>query len=423
VKRSGADKENTQEIYLRRMNKILKQENLEISDIQSCSEEELKELNQEIVEAVQNSKYKANSGEYIVRTKRSYWGSWKRLLEALGYNIGEYNDYMPNNVSFSSNRGQVDKKKKTTPEDLPDSQQVRQFLKTLGQISKEENQLRNQAIIGLIWDIGARIGEVMEDDQLETIKMNQVSVNGERVHIKVKGNKNKNEEEKKDSDRRVEVFQCRKLLKDYIEQHPRRNDPDAFLFYPDANNQHHTHESKFYTCPSKNPLRSKIHRVKREAGLEFKTKREPFHIFRKGMITYYVMNDILSWEKVCERAGKDPSSTMPIYLKMAMDDINSQAAEAFGLNDETREHEHRMIGPPLLPRTCNQCGEENQCIKEMCSSCGEELPEAEMPDNLEHDTEDMVDIDLSAKIGAKAAMNPDKSINEIKEEVLNEHEK
>lgn len=379
VQRSGANQKNTQEIYIRRLAKILETESLSIQEIQALDETELKELNNEIVDHVQNSKYKSRSGEHSVRTKRGFYGSWKRMLEAIDLDTGEYQDYMPKNVSFSSERSKVDKKKVTTPEDLPNSDQVKQFLKTIGNISSEGTQLRNQALVGLIWDIGARAGEIIEDDELKTIKMKQVQVQGDRLHIKVKGNKNKSEKERQASDRHVEVFQCRRLLLDYIEQHPKRNDPEAFLFPPSKRNQHHDDETRFYTSTSKGPLRRKIHQTRRKAELDFKTKREPLHIFRKGMITYYVMNDILSWEKVCERTGKDPSSTMPTYLKMAMADINATAAEGFGLDSEVRETEHRMIGPALLPKNCRSCETENRCYRDTCSSCGTELPESKMP--------------------------------------------
>lgn len=392
VQRSGADSKNTQEIYLRRLAKILRTEQKNIQEIQELDKEQLKKLNNEIVDNIQDSKYKTKKGEHSVRTKRGFWGAWKRMLQTIGLGTGEYQEYMPKNVSFSSDRTKVDKKKTTTPEDLPDSNQVKQFLKTIGKLSSEATALRNQALIGLIWDIGARVGEVIEDEELQTIQMRQVNVSGDRVHIKVKGNKNKTEEEREASDRPVEVFQCRKILLDYIEQHPKRNDPDAFLFPPGKNNQHHDDESRFYTACSKNPLREKIHQTRRKAELDFKTRNEPFHIFRKGMITYYVMNDILSWEKVCERTGKDPSSTMPTYLKMAMEDINATAAEGFGLDTQEREEEHRMIGPALLPRKCRSCGKENRCYRETCGSCGRELPDSEMPKN-----QDIADEEVSVE--------------------------
>jgi len=390
VKRSGADSQNTQEIYLRRLTKMLRTENLSIQKLQNLEEDELENLNQEIIDNVQDSEYKAGEGEYSKRTKRSYWGTWKKMLQTIGWDTSKHRKHMPIHESFSTDRSKVDKKRKTRAEDLPDRHQMKKFLKKLGQVSKDSNSLRNQALIGLIWDTGPRVGEVIEDNQIHTIQMSQVYVSGDRIHIKVEGNKNKTEEEKEKSDRKVEIFQCRKLLQEYIQQHPRQNDPEAFLFHPEKHKKHHEGDEHLFTAASKSPIRGKIHQSRKESGLSFKTRNEPFHIFRKGMITYYVMNDILSWEKVCKRTGKDPSSTMPTYLKMALSDINATAAEGFGLDTEERQDEHRMIGPPLLPKNCQSCGKENNCIQELCSSCGTELPDAEMPKGEDFQEDDPI---------------------------------
>lgn len=82
---------------------------------------------------------------------------------------------------------------------------------------------------------------------------------------------------------------------------------------------------------------------------------------------------------------------MPTYLKMAMQDVDSTAAEGFGLDTETRENDHRMKQPALLPQECRSCGKENRCINETCSSCGTELPENTLPkgENFETSEEDL----------------------------------
>ena len=383
-KRNGADAKSTQERYLRRIAKILRTEDMQLGDIKELVEnkERLDKFNQELTDKIQEAHYKTQSGDLSVRNKRGYWNVWKRALETEGLDTSERQNYISNNVSFSSDKSQMTGRVKTTPEDLPTPQQVKKFLRTLERTSSSKSSLRNQALVLMLWDTGARIGEIIEDsDELQTIKMEQVSVKGDRLKIKIKGNKNRSNDSQA-KDRTVEIFQGRKTLMDYISQHPKKDDPEAFLFPPTASNQHYEGEERFYTATSKQPIRRKIHQTRKEAGLDFNTDNEPFHIFRKGMITYNVVN-IMSWEKVCEKLKKDPSSTMPTYLKMSMDDINATAAEGFGLDRETRENEHRMKGPPLLPKECQKCGEESKCFLENCESCGTELPDAEMPDNLE----------------------------------------
>jgi hypothetical protein len=143
------------------------------------------------------------------------------------------------------------------------------------------------------------------------------------------------------------------------------------------------------------------------------------------MVTFHIVNEFASWEQICKWHGKKTDATKPDYLKMALSDVDASVAANMGVSDGVdRNRDNRMLGKPLLPLECVGCGRQNPCFEEVCTLCGENLPETEMPDHLQHeDREDLVDIDLSAKIGAKAAMNPDKSINEIKNEVLQEHGK
>lgn len=364
-KRAGAEKQSTQERYLRRLKKILEQKEISIPEIKEMSEEELKEFNHELVDEIQDSKFKKQSGDLSKRNKRGYWNVWKRALETLGKSTEKRKDYIPNKVQFSTDRSKVQGRVNTSPQDLPTPGQMKTFLRKMKEISQLTG-LRNQALLLLIWDTGARAEEAL------TIQMKHVSVQQDRLKVKIQGNK-------RSSDRRVEIFQGRKLLVDYIQQHPKKNDPEAYLFPPSKNNQHHDEESRFYTFSSRSPIRRKIHQARRKAELDFKTENEPFHIFRKAMTTFYVVNEVLSWEQVCERQGKSPDGTMPTYLKMAMQDIDSSAAEGFGLDKEKREMEHRMKAPALLPRQCRSCGVENRCIKEICQDCGKELPEGDMP--------------------------------------------
>lgn len=362
-KRAGAEKQSTQERYLRRLKKILEQKDISMAEVKEMADDELKQFNHDFVDEIQDSYFKKNSGDLSKRNKRGYWNVWKRALETLGKSTEKRKDYIPNKVQFSTDRSKVQGRVNTSPQDLPTPRQMKTFLRKMKEISQLTG-LRNQALLMLIWDTGARAEEAL------TIQMKHVSVQQDRLKVKIRGNK-------RSSDRRVEIFQGRKLLVDYIQQHPKKNDPEAYLFPPSKNNQHHDETSRFYTFSSRAPIRRKIHQARRKAELDFKTENEPFHIFRKAMTTFYVVNEVLSWEQVCERQGKSPE--MPTYLKMAMQDIDSSAAEGFGLDKEKREMEHRMKAPALLPRKCRECGKENKCINEVCQDCGKELPESEMP--------------------------------------------
>jgi len=394
-RKAGIEHEGTLYSYLRYAELIAEELETDLTDLEAG--EELKELTDKIIDNIQDSVYKRTEGDLVKRNKNKAWTTWKRILE---YQEVDTSD-IPGSVSFTTDKDEADIQADTTPRELPTPDQFKDFLHRLGDYSSDKVAKRNQAIVALIWDAGTRIGETMP------IQMKQVHVSGDRLHISIEGNKSS-------SDRRIEIFQNKKLLLDYIQCHPKRNSPEAYLF-PKLK------EEKYFELLDKKPLRRKVHQA--AANLDFKTSGEPFHIFRKAMNTYYVVNDVLSWEEVCERLGKSPDATMPTYLKMAMEDIDSSAAEGFGLDTESRKSEHRMKAPALLPQDCRSCSSVNPGFFSVCSECQSELPEGDMPSGNVFDSEDeKVRTTVTAKAlsaitsGEVDGSNPD-DIQEFMDEV------
>jgi site-specific recombinase XerC len=406
LRRSGAQARGTQANYLKALRKILvKETQLQLEQIKEMNSEELLELNKEIADNIQNSKYRSSDGEDGKRRKREYWSSWKNMLETLGHSTDPYQKHMPK-VEWIGNK--KDKDPVTRPDEIPNRDQIKKFVEKLGEKSRGHVALRNQALALFLWDKGPRIGEVVGTGQSRGIRLKDVSVNGSQVQIHISGNK-------KSSDRTVPVYQGRKTLKDWIQKHPYRGNSEAYLFpvlqkeKPETQlNPQSSLSTKFHSCAS---------------DLDFKTWNEPFHIFRKGMVSSHFINGWASWEKICKWHGKKNDSTKPDYLKLLMEDVNRSVGENMGVDPEAipESSDDSMKAPPLKPVKCPGCDYLNRCIREVCSGCGTELPESSMPDNLETDKEDVVDLDLSAKIGARMAQNPDKTLNEIKQEVMEKH--
>jgi len=70
-----------------------------------------------------------------------------------------------------------------------------------------------------------------------------------------------------------------------------------------------------------------------------------------------------------------------------------------GVSDDVdMQRDNRMLGAPLLPLECESCGRNNRCYREICDSCGTELPEADLPDNLEHSEEEVEMEKMKAKL-------------------------
>lgn len=407
LKTVGAQKNGTQANYLQSLQKILVEHpDLNITELHQLPKEELENQTQTIAQNIQASKYRKTPGENGKRRKLQQWTTWKRILETQNIKTGSHHPWMPSNIKWTENKEEINKRVSTTPEDLPTPQQMKNYIYTLGYVSGEDTQLRNQSLALLLWDKGPRIGEALN------IKMKDIDINGEQLRIHITGNKGS-------EDRTVEVFQGRKTLKDYIQKHPAKNQEEAYLF---AKLRHH----KYFEKLGPRKLREKIHQARSHSELDFKTSGEPFHVFRKAMITSHIVNEWATWEQVCTWHGKNTDATKPDYLLMALSDVDASVAEKMGVDDDVeRQRDSRMLGPALLPRTCPGCGVENRCFHEICEKCGVELPDSSLPKNQDlrgSDEEErgVVDVGLSARIGAELAEHPDKTLNQIKKELIDD---
>lgn len=365
AKRQGAQSKGTQANYLKALRKILVQEDIDVQKIDGMSDTELETLNKRIADNIQNSKYRKSEGEDGVRRKRQYWKSWKTVLETQGRGTEPRKPYMPKVewIEPESKKGKI-----TEPGQIPTRDQTKQFVKNLGDKSREHVALRNQALALLLWDKGPRIGEAL------SIKLKHVEVDGKKLLIKIPGNKGSDT-------RTVPVYQGRKTIKDWVQRHPYRGNPEAYLFPVLQKDKPET------SMASNTGLDSKFHACAKD--LDFKTSGEPFHIFRKGMVSSHFINDWASWEDICEWHGKSNDSTKPDYLLMLMEDVNVSVGESMGIDEEAipERTKNTMQGSPLKPLKCRSCDKLNRCYLEICEGCGTELPEADIGGSLSSDEE------------------------------------
>jgi len=378
IKRGSVKSRGSQANYLQAIKKILYMTDKEINpeELGELSEEQLNDFNIKIVENIQDSKYRATKGDNNKRRKTHQWTAWKRALETDGVETGKHKSYIPH-VKFQDTDN-VERQGDTEPEDLPTPDQMKKFVKKLGEVSGNGTALRNQALALLLWDKGPRIGEALS---LQIKHVKQTTKN--YVELEVPGNK-------KSKDRSNKVLQGSKTLKDWIQKHPAKDDPEAYLF-PNMNDGGE--------MGTKSSLRQKFKQARREADLEFDLEGQPMHLFRKAMITSSVVNEWSTWDKILTTHGKTGNETKPDYLKMATSDIDATVAENMGLSiDEDGEKDNRMIGEPLLPVQCESCDRLNRCYLDVCDYCGEELPESSMPESIEKDSEEQELAELRAQL-------------------------
>jgi integrase len=393
LKRTTVKSRGSQANYLQAIKKIfdMTETSVDLTTLDTLEESELEKVNVQIVENIQDSKYRNTKGVNSRRRKSHQWTAWKKALETQGIDSGVHQPYIPK-VKFEEEDG-VNHRSNTKPEDLPAPSDVKKFVDSLGNVSGNGNGLRNQALAMLLWDKGPRIGEALD------IQNKHWTINGKQLKITIPGNK-------KSSTRTVEIFQGRKTLKDWIQTHPNKTDDEAYLF-PNGNDG----RSRIQT---ENHLRDKFKQARNNAELTFKVDGEPCHIFRKAMDTAHLVNEWATWEQVCTWKGKSPDSTKPDYVLMATEDVDAAVAEKIGISDDVdREVSSRLKEAPLLPKECGECGNVNTCFKDVCSKCGTELPESTLPKGDAFEESDRVSKNQVERIEAEF----EKKLKKIKEDL------
>jgi len=317
------------------------------------------EFSRKIRDEIQSSEYKTKNGkgsEYAVRTKQDFWTFYKYWLKHV--RRLDVDEVTPK-AKFTSDKKNVDKQAETRPSDLPTAEDMRKLLNSLEQVSDKKTGKRNQAFFALLWDTGARIGEALP------LQMKDVDISQDRVRIYITGNKGA------DNDW-VTLWQTEQLMREYIQTHPASQDGEAYLFPQ-------TYHNKINQQVNRRSLQKKMLQAKQHANLDFKTRGEPFHIFRKASSTFYVVNQIISWSEVCKRQRKKEDSTKPDYILRAMEDVDQSMAEGLGIQKQ-QTPSGRMNSAPLMPKKCESCGTVNNCLKNSCTSCQATLPENSLPD-------------------------------------------
>ncbi len=356
---AGIESEDTLCSYLRYAELICEKENFEVTTLE---EDEVKSRSEQVADSVQDSLYKRNDGDLVKRNKNKAWTTWKRLLDYQDISTQDIPD-----VSFSTDKAEADIQADTKPSDLPTPKEVRRFLKTTEQISSPQTTDRNLSLILLLWSEGPRINEALN------IQMDQVSTSGKVPRIRIEGNK-------KSDDRSVKIGQGYKTLNEYISSHPAPKDPDAYLFHRKKN-------GSVYDKLATPGLRRKVSMAHQKSSVSFKIYGEPFHIFRKGMTTFHIVNELATWEEVAKKQGKKVDGTKPTYLKMSIDDVNASVLDSLGVEDDGKQDGsgHRMKGKPLTPMQCPSCQHLNRCYRNICSKCNASLNPEELPDKLQTD--------------------------------------
>jgi len=165
---------------------------------------------------------------------------------------------------------------------------------------------RDKAIIALLWDIGARIGEI------GTLNVRHVSFDEHGAIINVKG---------KTGYRRVRAVWSVEYLKSWLQVHPEGYNPDAPLWVT-LNSKENLLEPLQYSA-----VRMKLQRTAKKAGIN---KKIHPHLFRHSRCTY--MANYLTEAQMNVYFGWTQGSNMPgVYVHLSGRDVDDAVLKANGI--------------------------------------------------------------------------------------------
>ena len=188
------------------------------------------------------------------------------------------------------------------PEDMLKEDEVESIIDTV--LNK-----RDKAIIALLWDIGARIGKIC-NLRVKDIKFDDIGIS-----IIVNG---------KTGPRRVRAVWSVDYLRNWLEDHPGQNNPEAPLWF------HFAKKPEKLEAMQYGAIRMQLNKISKKAGI---SKKIHPHLLRHSRCTY--MANLLTEAQMNAYFGWVQGSDMPsIYVYLSGRDIDDAILKANGITDK-----------------------------------------------------------------------------------------
>ena len=263
------------------------------------------------------------------RTKVDYKGSLKQFYKWLKGNDEDY----PPEVRWIKRR--LSRRNHKLPEDMLVEEEIKKVIDAC-------DHPRDRAICSLLWETGARIGEI------GTAKIKSLSFNGTEGEIMLDG---------KTGMRKVLLIGSVPHLKQWLSVHPQRNNREDYLFVLTGN----TNKGMPLTYASVTKM---LRVIMQRAGIQ---KRYNPHLWRHSRATY--LAGYLTEAQLCNVMGWVPGSKEAgTYVHLSHRDVSDSIRKIYGMGKTQKEQESI-----LKPTKCNICNEVNEAGLEICNRCGNPL--------------------------------------------------
>lgn len=301
-------------------------ENYNRKPFDKWDEEDIKVVMAVVQQKVRSGEYSENTGYEYRKTLKKFF-KWLYGAEWRGLKILRGND----------------KRNASKPEYLTEEE----ILKMI----EYARHLRDKALIAVTYEGGLRIGEAANLKIKDIIWFS--NVNGDlKVKIRVSG---------KTGERQIPLVIAVPYLKRWLEVHPRKDEPEAFVFC--SLSQRNFGEAIEYQT-----FRRIIEEAAKKAGIK---KRVNPHLLRHSRAT--VLANYLTEAQMCEFFGWVQGSDMPrIYVHLSGRDIDKAIMRYYGLEEEEEKKEVEV-----KPKKCPRCGYLNAPTDIYCGRCALILDEGE----------------------------------------------
>ncbi len=201
---------------------------------------------------------------------------------------------------------------------------------------------RDKALISLLWETGARIGELID------LTIGSIEDHKHGFKVVVDG---------KTGSRRIPLIESVPYLNQWLDKHPDRENKNAPLWV----NIGDVNEGDEMNYPA---IRKMLNSVSNRAGID---KPVNPHNFRHSRATY--MATRFTEAQLCEWFGWVQGSDIPAkYTHLSGRDIDSDYARLHGIEEEENQKISKRI-----PDDCPRCGEKVPKEDNFCSRCGQAL--------------------------------------------------
>lgn len=212
--------------------------------------------------------------------------------------------------------------------------------KEVDELIKVAEHPRDKAFISMLYEIGARIGEI------GTLRIKDISKDKHSFIIDLKG---------KTGHRSVRIVESDPLLSAWLNAHPLKDNPNAplWLLMGDRNKN----KRMEYRA-----LRALVLRLTKRAKLK---KRIYPHLFRHSRVTHLLKNKQINESQAKVYFGWTPDSTMlSEYSHLTSQDVNNAMLEIHGIRTEEKPVKEERI------KQCRRCGAINRKNDSFCGKCG-----------------------------------------------------